>query len=135
MDNTVIFYTDGAYSSSKKKGGWAFYCPQYKLKICHGEMETTNNRMEMTAAIKVLEFIDSSNLPEKNIVIYSDSKYLIETMKGNYQMKTNLDLWSQINDLRDGLVSKNIIWIHVKGHNGHPENEIVDKLANLASQN
>lgn len=134
-NNTVVFYTDGAYSSSKRKGGWAFYCPQYKLKLCHGEYNTTNNRMEMTAAIKALEFVIDCNLPEKNIIIYSDSKYLIETMNGNYHTKTNLDLWSRIYSLKENLFNKNIVWLHVKGHNGHFENEIVDKLANLASQN
>ena len=135
MNNTVIFYTDGAYSSTKQKGGWGLYCPQYKLKMCHGEYNTTNNRMEMTAEIRALEFVDESKLPEKNIIIYSDSKYLIETMKGNYSMKTNIDLWDKLNDLKQALFDKNITWIHVKGHSGHIENEIVDQLANLASQN
>lgn len=134
-NNTVTFYTDGAYSSTKKKGGWAVYCPQYKLKLCNGEFGSTNNRMEVFAAIKALEFVDESNLPEKNIIIYSDSKYLVETMNGNFQKKTNLDLWSKLSDLCTGLFSKNIQWVHVKGHSGHTENEIVDKLANLMSQN
>lgn len=134
MFDTIDFYTDGAYSSTKQKGGWALYCPQYKLKICHGELNTTNNRMELMAAIKALEFIDESNIPEKNIIIHSDSNYLIETMNGNFQKKTNLDLWNKLDDLCSGLFSKNIKWIHVKGHSGHPENEIVDKLANLVSQ-
>lgn len=133
--NTIDFYTDGAYSSTKQKGGWALYCPQYKLKICRGELNTTNNRMELMAAIKALEFVDESNIPEKNIVIYSDSNYLIETMNGNFKKKTNLDLWSKLDDLCSGLLTKNIKWVHVKGHSGHPENEIVDKLANLVSQN
>jgi len=134
-NNTVAFYTDGAYSSTKNKGGWAVYCPQYKLKLCNGEFGSTNNRMEVFAAIKALEFVDESNLPEKNIIIYSDSKYLVETMNGNFQKKTNLDLWDKLSDLCTGLFTKNIQWIHVKGHSGNTENEIVDKLANLMSQN
>lgn len=134
-NNTVIFYTDGAYSSTKAKGGWGVYCPQYKLRMCRGESNTTNNRMEVIAAIKALEFVDESKLPEKNIVIYSDSNYLIETMKGNFKKKTNLDLWDKLEDLKNGLFDKNIAWIHVKGHAGYIENEIVDKLANLVSQN
>lgn len=134
-NNIVVFYTDGAYSSIKCKGGWGVYCPQYKLRMCSGELNTTNNRMEVMAAIKALEFVDDSKLPEKTIVIYSDSKYLVETMNGNFKMKTNLDLWSRLQDLCNGLFDKKIIWLHVKGHEGHEENEIVDKLANLASQN
>ena len=135
FDNTVNFYTDGAYSSTKNKGGWAVYCPEYKLRLCNSEIQTTNNRMEVMAAIKALEFVDESKLPEKNIVIYSDSKYLIETMNGNFRKKTNLDLWDKLSDLCDALFNKKITWIHVKGHSGHTENEIVDKLANLVSQN
>ena len=134
-NNTATFYTDGAYSSTKCKGGWAVYCPEYKLKLCNGEFQTTNNRMEVIAAIKALEFVDESNLPEKNIIIYSDSKYLVETMNGNFRKKTNLDLWNKLSDLCDSLFNKNIRWVHVKGHSGQSENEIVDKLANLVSQN
>lgn len=134
-NNTIIFYTDGAYSSTKKKGGWGVYCPQYKLRMCSSELNTTNNRMEVVAAIKALEFVDASRLPEKNIIICSDSNYLIETMNGNFKIKTNLDLWDDLKDLCDALFDKKIKWVHVKGHSGHNENEIVDKLANLASQN
>ena len=134
-NNTIVFYTDGAYSSTKKKGGWGVYCPQYKLRMCSGELNTTNNRMEVMAAIKALEFVDESNIPEKNIVIYSDSNYLVETMNGNFKKKTNLDLWDKITELCNGLFNKKITWIHIKGHAGHEENEIVDKLANLTSQN
>ena len=134
-NNTVTFYTDGAYSSTKCKGGWAVYSPEYNLKLCNGEIMTTNNRMEVLAAIKALEFVDESNLPEKNIIIYSDSKYLVETMNGNFRKKTNLDLWNKLSDLCESLFAKNIKWVHVKGHSGQSENEIVDKLANLISQN
>lgn len=133
--NKVSFWTDGAYSSSKKHGGWAFYCPQYRLKVCHQEWNTTNNRMELLAAIKALEFVIDSALPEKEIVIYSDSKYLVETMSGNYSKKTNLDLWTQLDDLVHELFNKQIKFIHVKGHTGEAnENDIADKLANLVSQ-
>ena len=134
-NNTITFYTDGAYSGSKKKGGWALYSPQYNLRICHGEMNTTNNRMEMMAVIKALEFVVDSNIPEKHIVIISDSKYVIETMKGNYQKKTNLDLWDKMDMLVSALFAKTITWKHVKGHTGLTAgNDVVDHLANLVSQ-
>lgn len=138
-DRTIEFWTDGAYSpcnsNGKAKGGWAFYCPQYNLKVAHGELNTTNNRMEITAAIKALEWVDESNIEEKNIIIYSDSMYLVETMKGNYTKKKNLDLWSQLDQLVSDLVTKHITWKHVKGHTGERnENDVVDKLANLVSQ-
>ena len=71
-------------------------------------------------------------------ILNSDRSFYLTTkvtMKGNYSMKTNIDLWDKLNDLKQALFDKNITWIHVKGHSGHVENEIVDKLANLASQN
>ena len=134
VDNTLIIYTDGAYSSVKKKGGWGFYCPQYKMRVCSGEYDTTNNRMEMTAALKALQWISDSHIPQKNIIIVSDSQYVIQTMAGNYQKKTNQDLWDKIDQEVELLFDKKITWAHVKGHAGHAENEIVDKLANLCSQ-
>lgn len=135
MHDIITFYTDGAYSSTKKSGGYAFYCPQYNLKVCGKESNTTNNRMELTAAIKSLEFIYNSKLSEKNIVIISDSKYLIETVNNNYSIKTNFDLWDELATLSQLLSHKNIIWKHVKGHSTNINNNIVDRLANYISQN
>lgn len=133
-NNTLIIYTDGAYSSAKKKGGWAFYCPQYKLRVCSGELDTTNNRMEMTAALKALIWADDSKIPFKNIVIVSDSLYVVNTMKGEYQKKTNNDLWAKLDEQVNLMFDKKISWVHVKGHAGHQDNEVVDKFANLVSQ-
>lgn len=131
----INFYTDGAYSSTKLKGGWACYCPELHLRICGWEKDTTNNRMELMGAIKALEFVDESNMEEKEITIWSDSKYLVETMNGNFKKKTNLDLWDKLQDLEDGLFMKKITWKHIKGHTGEKnENNVVDILANLISQ-
>ena len=117
--NPIIFFTDGAYSGARKKGGWAVYCPNYKLRICSGEYNTTNNRMEMMAVLKALEWISDSNIPEKEIIIVSDSLYVINTMKGLYAKKTNIDLWT-------------------KGHTNSSSfeaegNNIVDQLAVMAT--
>lgn len=132
--NTLVIYTDGAYSSLKNKGGWAFYCPQYKMRVCAGVSDTTNNRMEMMAALKALIWADEANIPHRNIVIVSDSQYVIQTMLGKYEKKKNIDLWAQLEQQVDLMFSKKISWVHVKGHAGHEENEIVDKFANLMSQ-
>lgn len=139
MTNSIIFFTDGAYSGTTKKGGWAFYSPNYRLKVCSGEYNTTNNRMEMTAVLKVLEWISDSNIPEKNIIIYSDSLYVVNTMKGLYTKKTNLDLWDKISLMIDLLFDKNISWIHTKGHTNSSNfesngNNIVDQLAVMATK-
>lgn len=138
-NNSIIFYTDGAYSPKNNQGGWALYCPQYRLRICCNETNTTNNRMEMMAVIKALEFVSDSNIPEKNITIISDSKYVVETMNGNYRKSTNLDLWDQLSDLVYGLVGKNISFQHIKGHTKNTSeeykgNDIVDSLAVIASK-
>ncbi len=137
MENELIFWTDGAYSGSKDKGGWSFYCPAYQLRVCAGEDHTTNNRMELTAALKALEWICDSGIPERNIVIYSDSLYLVETMKGNYQKKKNNDLWNQLDTLIELLFDKTIIWKHTKGHASDDSmetkgNNVVDSLAVMA---
>ena len=133
-NNTLIIFTDGAYSSIKNKGGWAFYCPQYRLRVCGGEYNTTNNRMEMMAVLKALEWVDDSKVPFKDITIVSDSQYVIQTMLGKYAKKKNIDLWNKLDLQVELLFDKKLSWVHVKGHNGNIENEIVDKFANLVSQ-
>lgn len=128
-DKYLIFWTDGAYSSSKNKGGWSFYCPEYRLKVCSGVEATTNNRMELTAALKALEWISDSNIPDRKILIYSDSMYLIETMNGHYEKKKNLDLWAQLDTMQELLFDKTIVWKHTKGHSTDVNNNIADMLA------
>jgi len=128
-------YTDGAYSAKKDMGGWAFYIPELHIKVCGKVKTTTNNRMELTGAIKALEFIDESSIQDKEIIIWSDSQYLVETMAGQFRQKTNLDLWNKLEDLKDGLFSKKIIFKYIKGHSGEKDgNNIADILANLISQ-
>lgn len=133
-NDTLLIATDGAYSSTKDKGGWCFYCPQYRMRVCNSELGTTNNRMEMMAVIKALEWIADSNLPQKNITIVSDSQYVIQTMLGKYSKNKNLDLWNKMDERVDALFDKTISWVHVKGHAGNEYNEVVDKFANLVSQ-
>jgi ribonuclease HI len=128
-------YTDGAYSGLKKTGGWAFYIPELHIRVCGKVKDTTNNRMELTGAIKALEFIDESNIEDKEITIWSDSQYLVETMAGQFKQKTNLDLWADLEQLKDGLFAKKIIFRYIKGHSGEKNgNNIADILANLISQ-
>lgn len=130
-------YTDGAYSGLKKTGGWAFYIPELHIRVC-GKVTTddaTNNRMELMGAIKALEFIDESNVEDKEIIIWSDSQYLVETMGGKFAQKTNKDLWCDLEHLKDALFSKKIIFKYIKGHSGLKDgNNTADILANLISQ-
>ena len=119
----------------KKVGGWAWVCYDDDGKVTQdygGAFDTTNNRMEMTAAIRALE----SN-KEKEITIYSDSEYLVNGMtkwlkswisKGKLNSMKNPDLWKMLSIL---VAERNVRWEWVKGHAGCQGNEIADNLAQL----
>lgn len=136
---TVKLYTDGANSMKQRVGGWAFilYHPKSGKKIQkYGyEFETTNNRMELTAALKGLRLLKD----RCKVDLYTDSQYVsrgitewMENWKINGWKRVNADLWKEMYDL----CQKHIVVTHwVKGHNGHEENEICDKLAVAAYTN
>jgi len=134
----VIIYTDGACSGNPGPGGWAAYLEfNGKTKtISGGEVRTTNNRMELTAAIMALKALKRPC----RAVIHSDSALLVNAFtKGwieNWQRKgwrkadkkpvENQDLWKEL------LASKNgheVIWQKVKGHADNEINNLVDELA------
>ncbi|MGE4312666.1 MAG: ribonuclease HI [Pseudobdellovibrionaceae bacterium] len=133
----VIIYTDGACSGNPGPGGWGAILAYNgsEKELYGGEPETTNNRMELMAAIKALEALTR---PVK-IELYTDSSYVqkgvMEWMSGwkakgwrtsDKKEVKNRDLWEEL----DALVSKHDVTFHwVKGHAGHPENERADALA------
>ncbi len=138
MENKVYIYTDGACKGNPGPGGWGALM-KYKDSVkefCGGEKETTNNRMEMKAAIEALSQLQR---PCK-VVLTTDSQYLrkgitewIDNWKKRGWKTTarkpvkNADLWQQL----DKLAQKHTItWNWVKGHSGHAENERADELAN-----
>ncbi|MDR2901597.1 MAG: ribonuclease HI [Lactobacillales bacterium] len=133
----VTLYTDGACSGNPGIGGWAALL-SYKGKtkqISGHALETTNNKMELTAAIEGLSLIR-----EKCAVdLYTDSKYVLEgaekwmpAWKNNKWRKSdnkpvaNMELWQKLDVL---LQKHDVVWHWVKGHAGHPQNELVDALA------
>lgn len=127
----IEIYTDGAYSSSRNQGGWAFIVVQNDeiiYKEYDGLLDTTNNRMEIMGMLKALEYIKSNGL-QLPIKIYSDSMYVIGTLTKNWKMKKNTDLWKILLPL----VNKDIEYLHVKGHEGHKFNEECDKWAVFGS--
>ena len=130
------FFTDGAYSPARNQGGWAYYCPELHLRVCGEQIETTNNRMELTAVIKALEFIIDSNLEVKEITLNTDSMYVIGGLFLNWQENSNLDLWEKATDLLDEFIArgKKLSYNYVKGHACITENELVDQLAVKMSQ-
>lgn len=134
----IEVFTDGACSGNPGPGGWGVIL-RYKgteKELSGGAPETTNNRMELTAVIEALKALKR----ECDVVIHTDSRYVMDGVQQwlpNWKQngwKTsnkkspvkNVDLWQEL----DALLQKhNIRWIWIKGHNGHEENERVDKLA------
>ena len=127
----IEVFTDGAYSSSRNQGGWAFVVVQNNeiiYKEYDGLLNTTNNRMEIMGMLRALEYIKSNEL-QLPIKIYSDSMYVIGTLTLNWKMKKNIDLWQILLPL----VNKDIQYLHVKGHDGNKFNEECDKWAVFGS--
>jgi ribonuclease HI len=136
----VVIYTDGACSGNPGPGGWGAiltYGDRCK-EISGGEAVTTNNRMELMAAISALEALKQPRLVE----LHTDSAYLkdgitkwIHGWKRNgwrtasKEPVKNADLWRRLDEVRQ---QHEIKWHWVKGHAGHPENERVDALAREA---
>lgn len=136
---TIDIYTDGACKGNPGPGGWgAFLIYKEKTKSLYGgEHNTTNNRMELLAAIKALEALKVKT----PINLYTDSNYLrngitqwiVNWKKNGWKTAAkkpvkNADLWQQL----DSLVQQyEIEWHWVKGHSGDPGNEKADELANI----
>ncbi|MCU4614721.1 DNA polymerase III subunit epsilon [Acinetobacter lwoffii] len=136
MSHTITLYVDGACRGNPGLGGWGAYIinGQQEHKICGGEDHTTNNRMELTAAIEGILFCDKQD----KLVIYTDSKYVKQGItewihgwkKKNWKDVKNPDLWQKLDEVCQG---RDIEWHWVKGHAGHPGNEMADQLANLGA--
>ena len=134
----VIIYTDGACSGNPGPGGWGAIL-RYgtaEKELSGGEKETTNNRMELTAAIEALAALKEPC----QVTLTSDSKYLVDAItqgwarswkakgwrKADKSPALNPDLWEKLLNLLD-THEVELVW--VKGHDGHPYNERCDKLA------
>ena len=137
---TIQIFTDGACKGNPGPGGWgAILRFEGKEKTIKGaEKLTTNNRMELMAAIMALDSLKNTY----EVDLYTDSQYLRQGMmswlagwkkKGWRNSKgeavKNIDLWKQLDDLAQ---KQRITWHWVKGHSGHPENDRADALANEA---
>lgn len=141
----VILYTDGACSGNPGPGGWAAilkhpHSRQVK-SLSGGEPHTTNNRMELTAAIEGLRSLKTDRRYRVHLI--SDSEYLIfgltQWIEGwiaknwrrgksnSSEPVKNVDLWKTLQELAQG---HDMTYEHVAAHTGHPENEECDRLAN-----
>tara|TARA_A100001037_G_C15084229_1_gene605828 strand:+ start:649 stop:1092 length:444 start_codon:yes stop_codon:yes gene_type:complete len=133
----VEIYTDGACSGNPGPGGWGalLRTGEHEKELSGGEHDTTNNRMELMAAIVSLEQLKGPS----RVDLHTDSTYVrdgITKWIHNWERngwKTaakkpvkNVDLWKQ---LQDAMARHDISWHWVKGHAGHPDNERADELA------
>ena len=144
MKKQVTIYTDGACKGNPGPGGYAaiLVYKSTKKQISKGFFNTTNNRMELLAAITALEALTESC----DVTLYSDSKYLVDGMtkgwarkwKANNWIKAdkkkalNTDLWDRLLHLDD---THTVEYVWVKGHNGHEFNEECDRLAVASAEN
>lgn len=133
----IIIYTDGACSGNPGPGGWGALIidDQNETELCGGEADTTNNRMELQAAIEALRATEGAS----EVILYTDSQYVkngINTWIHGWKKngwKTaarkpvkNKDLWQSLDQEIEG---RAIDWRWVKGHDGDPGNERADALA------
>ena len=137
MNKKVDIYTDGACSGNPGPGGWGVLIEidNENIELSGGDRETTNNRMELMAAIKALEEIDK----DYEITLYTDSNYVKDGItswisnwkKNNWKTASkkdvkNKELWMRLDE---AIKDKNISWVWVIGHAGNAGNEQADYLA------
>lgn len=142
IKDKIIIYTDGACSGNQRKenkGGWGavLLFNEHMKELKGGELNTTNQRMELTASIKALESLKTNDHP---VEIISDSAYLVNCMNQGWYIKwqlngwrnakrepvENQDLWEKLIELKKKF---NVTFHKVKGHSGDEYNERADKLA------
>ena len=144
----IKIYTAGACVGNPGPGGWAaiILVENEKKELFGGEKLTTNNRMELTAAIKALEYCanqEEKQLSLKNVRIFTDSTYVKEGItvwinnweKNNWKTADkknvkNVDLWKKLKEL---IQSNQVEWNWIKGHSEDTMNNLADKLAKKAT--
>ncbi len=137
MDKIEIF-TDGACKGNPGPGGWGAWliAGEHQKDLCGGELNTTNNRMELRAVIEALNALKRPS----EVVLHTDSQYVQKGIsewivgwkkrgwrKADKSPVLNVDLWQALDEAR---LRHTIDWRWVKGHAGHPGNEKADELAN-----
>ena len=138
MTQAIEIYTDGACRGNPGPGGWGvlLISGKHRKTLHGGAPETTNNRMELTAAIEALNTLERPC----RVILHTDSRYVMDGINDwmpNWKKRgwktaarkpvKNQDLWQALDDAVD---RHDIDWRWVKGHTGNPGNETADELAN-----
>ncbi len=138
MTQIIEIYTDGACRGNPGPGGWGalLISGKHQRTMHGGDPETTNNRMELTAAIEALNALKNPS----QVILHTDSKYVMDGINDwmpNWKKRgwktaakkpvKNRDLWQALDD---AVERHEIDWRWVKGHDGNPGNEMADELAN-----
>ena len=137
-NKTVEIYTDGACRGNPGPGGWGALLRYngHEKQLHGGEKETTNNRMELMAAIVALESLsrpcEVSLTTDSKYVMHGITEWMANWKKRGWKTAArkpvkNVDLWQRLDS---ALAPHQVKWQWVKGHSGHPENELADELAN-----
>lgn len=138
----VEIFTDGACKGNPGPGGWGAVIRygKHSKEICGGEVDTTNNRMELSAAINALNVL----VEPCQVLLHTDSKYVLDGItrwvegwkrngwkNASKQPVRNAELWHQLIDAAD---RHEIEWHWVKGHSGNEGNDLADRLASAAAE-
>ncbi|OUR94888.1 ribonuclease HI [Halobacteriovorax marinus] len=145
----VAIFSDGACRGNPGPGSWGMVGQNHEgdviFKGSGVETRTTNNRMEMMGAIEAFKAIlnEEFSADETTVLLYSDSKYVVDGLKSwmkgwkkrgwkkaDKKTPENVDLWQELDEVVQNF--KNVKYFWVKGHAGHPQNELCDQLANEA---
>ena len=149
FDNPIVVFSDGACRGNPGPGAWGAVAQinddELIFQKSGVEFNTTNNQMELLGAIEGLKTVESeiSDSADRDILLISDSKYVIDGLKSwiigwkkrgwkkaDGKAPENLGLWKQLDEINSTLGGVHLYW--VKGHSGHPQNELCDQLANQA---
>ncbi len=120
----ITIYTDGSCLGNPGPGGWAAVIDDNgaKRSLSGKEDNTTNNRMEILAAIKGLQAVPASS----EVTVFSDSQYVVNTMTRGWKRNANRDLWAALDAVAG---QRKVAWQWVRGHTGNPGNEEANALA------
>ena len=125
----IQIYTDGSCLGNPGPGGWGAVIIEdgRKRTLSGADESTTNNRMEMLAVIQGLAAVPEA----EQITVFSDSRYVVNTMTRGWNRKSNVDLWDRLDA---EVAAHRVEWRWVRGHDGNPGNEEADSLATAAAK-